>query len=931
MRGIDRLTDLVTTQSKAVLAVFLLLTLVIGAGAANIEETTEMEMFAEDPPEVDAERYVQEQFTAGETNTSTMVVVVRNESGNVLDRESLLASLRYQQSLHENATVNATLVEQGGTFGVENLVATAAIRQEQRTGGEAGQQAGAGFDGERPPLSAQIAALESMSDAEVERLVGVLLDSEAERSAGATEAALDLLPTSYGAGSTEAEGRLLVVTHATGDLVVSIPELPEEVRQSQVAAKAIAQDVPQDEYRLSGHGLMLTEEEESMSDSLALTGPVTLLFVLLALAVAYRDLFDLALGLVGILLVMTWTFGLMGWLGIDFSLMLVATPVLLVGLSIDYCIHVVMRYREKHAGNGVGTAGVEASDPADSAPDASDPVETDGGTDDSGTDDSGTVDGTNDDGFGTPAARMAIRPAMRDGLAGIGPALVLVTVTAVIGFLSIRTSGVPALADFGTATAAGIVAALVVFGAFVPALKVELDGFLAARGYDRTNRAVGTTGRLRGLLAGVARVSYRRPLAIVLVAALLSTAGVAAGTTLETNFSTQDYIAEDPPDWLQELPEPFAPGEYDVRETQAYLYGNFQSPDQQIHVVVEGDPTNPATLERVAAAERDAADRAVTFTRPTGDAAVTGPVGAMHDLAARNERFASVLADADTDGDGVPDENVAAVLDAFSEAAPDQADRLLHRTDDGEYRGLRIGVVVDGTADPSTVTTEMGAVGDVIAAGEGGGTADGDDGDTDGDGAAGVDRVTVTGQPIVNELVQRQLATTTLQGMAITLVTVFAVLLVAFRLERSSASLGAVTLVPVVLGLSWILGTMALADLPFSFATALIGSIAIGLGVDYAIHMSERYGRELDRHGDTERALRESVVGTGGALLGSAVTTAGGFGVLAFALVPSMQQFGLIVALALAFAFVASVLVLPSLLVLWTRHLHANSSDTPTA
>jgi predicted RND superfamily exporter protein len=45
--------------------------------------------------------------------------------------------------------------------------------------------------------------------------------------------------------------------------------------------------------------------------------------------------------------------------------------------------------------------------------------------------------------------------------------------------------------------------------------------------------------------------------------------------------------------------------------------------------------------------------------------------------------------------------------------------------------------------------------------------------------------------------------------------------------------------------------------------------------------------------------------------------------VLAFSLVPVMQQFGLVIAVAISFAFLASVLVLPSLLVVWTRSVHS--------
>jgi predicted RND superfamily exporter protein len=872
MSSTERLLGLVTARSKTVIAVFLVLVLVLGAGATNIQESTEMEMFSEEPPEVAAERTVQEQFSATGENTTTLVVAVHNESDSVLSRESLLASLRYQQSLLKNETVARTLIDERPMLGIENLVAATAIRQERQQARQGDSEVGtANASASAPPLSAQIAQLESMSDQQVEQVVGQLLNPE--NRAQSTALAFELLPKSYEPGSTDASGRITVVRHATDGVVVSLPELSEEVREGQVAAEEIANDVPRDEYRHSGFGLMLVEEELSIGESFSLIGPIALLLVLVTLSIAYRDALDLLLGVVGILLVLVWTFGAMGWLGIDFSLLMIVTPVLLIGLSIDYCIHVLMRYRENRAGNGVGEHEPTVSDTLPTGTAASD-----GGT-----------------------ARSPIRAAMHDGLVGLGPALVLVTVTAIVGFLSILTTGVPVMSDFAVATAVGLVGALFVFGAFVPALKVELDEWLTGRGYDRANRAFGTTGRLRRVLAGVASLSLRRPLAILLVALAVSSLGLAAGTQIETRFTTEDYIAEDAPDWTQELPEPLAPSEYEIRDTQQYLYANFQSPDQQVHVLVEGNVTNPGALDAVAAAERDAADRSVTFTRPTGDPAVTGPVGAMQTLARTNDSFAAQFARADTDGDGVPDHNVSELFDSFAETAPARADRLLHSTD-GDYDSLQIAVTVNGTADASTIASEMRAVGDVAAADE--------------------TTVTVAGRPIVNELTQRQLTSVTAQGLVVTLVTVFVVLLVAFRHKQSSASLGAVTLVPVVLGISWILGAMYLVGVPFSFATAIIGSIAIGLGVDYAIHMSERYGHELDRHENVEMALEESVVGTGGALLSSAVTTAAGFGVLAFALVPTLQQFGLLIALTLVFAFVASVLVLPSLLVLWGRHLH---------
>lgn len=128
-------------------------------------------------------------------------------------------------------------------------------------------------------------------------------------------------------------------------------------------------------------------------------------------------------------------------------------------------------------------------------------------------------------------------------------------------------------------------------------------------------------------------------------------------------------------------------------------------------------------------------------------------------------------------------------------------------------------------------------------------------------------------------------------------------------------------LVPVVIALAWLLGTMAVLDIPFNSETVVITSLAIGLGVDYSIHVSERFVDERARHDSLADALSTALTGTGGALLGSAVTTASGFGVLALALSPPLQRFGIVTGLSIVYAFVACMTVLPCLLVIRERLL----------
>jgi predicted RND superfamily exporter protein len=91
----------------------------------------------------------------------------------------------------------------------------------------------------------------------------------------------------------------------------------------------------------------------------------------------------------------------------------------------------------------------------------------------------------------------------------------------------------------------------------------------------------------------------------------------------------------------------------------------------------------------------------------------------------------------------------------------------------------------------------------------------------------------------------------------------------------------------------------------------MITGLTIGLGVDYSLHISERFNQELTETETVAAVLHETVTGTGGALLSSAATTASGFAVLLVAILPFLQSFGLITALTIGFAFLASVFVLP--------------------
>ncbi|WP_121743536.1 efflux RND transporter permease subunit [Natronorubrum halophilum] len=988
MSWTDRVAGVVTDYSRPVIAIMLILTVVAGAGAGMIEQSSSLDQFQSDTEEAQKMEYVEENFSTGPDNTSSAQVIVRGE--NVLSQESLLETLRLQQLFRENETVNRTLVDDQPTVGVANLVAISSLTgdqqreleataaefeqvnatvQEERAaierrsdelnatqqelraaletlqedpsaspraqfeaadenspvdlnesqyatfdeatqllrdaenesqveeayrlgtqgvladeyealeqrsadlessadrleelGAQLEEQQAAIENASSASLDEQIDAIDSMNATEYERALGAVLS---EDSAGQMNG-LAFMPTSYETGSTSANATMLLVTHQTDGGGGQEGTASDALVDAQLAMQSIANDELESsgsDVIVFGGGIMGEEINNSMGDSLAIVGPLALLFVVVALIVAYRDLLDILLGLFGIATVLVWTFGFMGWVGIDFNQMFIAVPVLLIGLSIDYAIHIFMRHREqRHAG------GAYDSDDA--------------------------------------------RGSMRVALAGVGIALVLVTATTAIGFLSNLTSPVPPIQDFGIVSAVGITAALLVFVTLIPALKIELDGFLENRGFDRRKRAFGTGGgRFSQLLSTGSTAARRIPIVVILVAVLVSAGGAYGATQVDTSFNQEDFIAEDPPEWTNNLPGPLQPGDYSMKENLEFVNQNFVREDSQAQILVEGNVTDPETLQRLSQAETEAADSDVAVTLSSGEADVQSPLRTMRQVAAENDSFNESFTAADTDGDGVPDENVTALYDQLYETDEEAASQVLHRTDDGEYEAVRMVVSTSGTAAMSDVTSEMGSIANGI----------------DGNGL----EATATGQTILFDIVQEQLMDTVIESLLITLVAVFAFLMIAYRITKGSATLGVVTLLPVVFSVSWILGTMYLLEIPFNVMTGMITSLTVGLGVAYSIHMSERYSLELERTGSVWEAMSRTVTGTGGALLGSAATTVGGFGVLAFAILPPLQQFGIITGMTIIYAFLASVLVLPSLLVVWTKYLGPDVSfDAPSS
>ena len=834
----------IATHSKLIIVAVVALTAVVAAGTA-LGGAGEQDIggFGVDSEETDAQDFVRENYGGDEGVAAQLVV--RNESGDVLTRDSLLEGLYLQQEIRENGTLNATLAAPG-FIGIENIVATAAVAEDTRQPPTS-----------QPSLSAQIDALESRDDAAVERLLARVLDPES--NALGQQDPYTFLPRSYEPGSTTASARLTLIAQAdtSGD-----DETPQAAYDAQVAIDRLAQDRFDDAF-VFGQGIQDDASSRATGDSFAIITPFALVLIVLVLGITYRDLLDILLAFVGIGIVLAWLAGLMGWLAIPMNVILIAVPFLLIGLSIDYALHVVMRYREAREG---------------------------------------TLDGDSEE-----TRERSIRTAMALGLGSVVLALVAATVSTAVGFLSNVVSPLPAIQDFAVLSAGGILATFVAFGVFLPALKIEVDGFVENRlGRSRRKPAFGVeSGRANAALEGLAGLTTRAPVAIVVVALLLASAGAYGATGIDTEFNQADFLPQDAPDWAEYLPGGLAPDTYTIAEDFDYLSNNFQlrGDGGQSQILIRGSVSDPAVLRALDDAGESVESSSSVQLRPDGRAAVDGPHTAIRDAAADNETVAALVAGNDSDGDGLPDSNVSAVYSALFATNQQAASQVLSRADNGTVTSARLLISVRSSESAQTIATDTRAYADRIEAN-----------------ATGISAV-ATGGTVTTAVIQDALLETLVEAFAVTLVVILLFLTALFWARYRSLSLGAVVLLPVVVSLAWLLGAMSLLGIAFNSETAVITSLAIGLGVDYSIHAGERFVDEREKRDRLTTAVRRMITGTGGTLLASAATTAAAFGVLAFALSPPLQRFGIVTGMAILFAFVAVVVMLPGLLVLRERAL----------
>ena len=470
-------------------------------------------------------------------------------------------------------------------------------------------------------------------------------------------------------------------------------------------------------------------------------------------------------------------------------------------------------------------------------------------------------------------------------VAGVMLPLGLAGVTTMVSFLTNLFGDISGLADFGVVAAVGVAGGLVVFLTPVPAVRVLLDRRSGAEGRAPITRSIDQAIPGAGnLVEAVSSATVRRPTLILAAAGVVTLVFGVLTTNLGTSFDTNDFL----------------PNGTESKEDAVFLSESLGGNTEPVTVLVEADLSSDRTVRNLldfATRVEDPQQRPAAVSSGITNSLGTYFTSLPEEL---RDRIEADIALNRTSALMVAPETIERSLKSMREHDPASFDSVV-ALGSGDAEDRTILQFSALTGDPDR-TRELFA---------------------DVDGLWFGDDEAIT--PVANEITSLEVTDSLTESQAtsiiLTVVAALVVLTLFFWITEFRPMLAVLSVLPILLALVWVLGTMVLLGYSYNVITALITALSIGIGVDYTIHVTHRFIEEREHGGaSVGEAMRRTMRTTGGALIGSALTTALGFVVLIAGPIPPMGQFGVLTAITVSYSLIAAIVVLPPMLVAWAAY-----------
>ncbi len=176
-------------------------------------------------------------------------------------------------------------------------------------------------------------------------------------------------------------------------------------------------------------------------------------------------------------------------------------------------------------------------------------------------------------------------------------------------------------------------------------------------------------------------------------------------------------------------------------------------------------------------------------------------------------------------------------------------------------------------------------------------------------------KIELTGMPSVYVKLNDSLIQSQFSSLILALVMVL--LIVGLMLR--SISKGVYATIPIIATIMILFGFMGITGIPLDIATVLVGSIALGIGIDYSIHIITGFNFHLKETGDAEKAIEKTILSSGKAVIINVISVAAGFLILIFSQIVPLQNFGILVAISMFGSGIGALTLLPIILILANR------------
>ena len=475
--------------------------------------------------------------------------------------------------------------------------------------------------------------------------------------------------------------------------------------------------------------------------------------------------------------------------------------------------------------------------------------------------------------------------AVRTGLRNVTVPVTLAAVTTIVSLLAGLFSPIEIVGDFGIIAGLGVGMSLIVMLTLVPAGRTILDRRRESRGTLAPSRPISKA------LPGIERMAEllgrevtRRPAPYIVVVVAVTIGLGFAATGLKSEFSIRDIL----------------PRGGSVLEDMKTLDAAVGGSTEIASVLVKAEATETRTLLNLR-------DLTTAFEdeqrRPR---AAAGPIQGSYELLVRDwthdsgepgdkydPELAALFREASAEV-RLDSELMQEFLDKLEARDPAVARTLVNDPDGIDAMLLQFPTFSDDPGRTKVIQEEIEA------------RWSGDD-----------SAVTATSLSIISVTVTDEITSRQTEAISTTIAVALGILIIFFWVTLRQPLLAFIAVGPIALVLIWVLGTMALLGIPYTLITSIITALSIGIGVDYTIHVIHRYREEFSRLRDPEKAAIRTLATTGSALLGSALTTALGLGVLVASPLLASQQFGITAAITIAYSLVVAILVVPTAMTVW--------------